>query len=100
MFLFRWIRRVLFLAVFAALVWWGASYKVNGRSLVQVAKGFVGSKNFDEGVKDLKMFFGGFLKSVGEELQEDVTEEERKQLESIIRKEVREKNGNTGNKKL
>lgn len=94
MFLFRWIKKLFFLAIFALLVWWGANYKVNGKPLYQVVKDFIGSKNFDEGTKDLKMFFGGFLKSVGEELQENVTEKERKELETLIKKKVRESDGN------
>lgn len=94
MFLFRWIKKLFFLAVFAALVWWGANYKINGRPLYQMAKDIIGSKNFDEGTKDLRMFLGGFLKSLGEGIQENVTEQDRKELETLIKKKVREENGN------
>lgn len=40
------------------------------------------------------MFSGGLLKSLGEEIQEDVTEADKEELEKMIQKKVREKNGN------
>lgn len=94
MFLFRFFKKLIFLILFAFLVWWGANYKVNGRPLYQIVKGFVGSENFDQGWKDFKMFSGGLLKSLGEEIQEDVTEADKEELEKMIQKKVREKNGN------
>lgn len=93
MFLLRLVKKLFFLAIFAALVFWAANYKVQGRPLYQVAKDIFRSGSFKEGMKDARMLVGGFLKSVGEEIQENVTEEDKKELDSLIKKKVREGNG-------
>ncbi len=76
-------------------IYWVASYKVDGKSLYQVTKGFVSSGKYKEGMRDIRMFLGGFLKTVGEQIQEDVTETEKKQLDNLIQKEM---SGETGKK--
>jgi len=101
MFLFRIIKKLIFWGLLIALIVWVAGRKVKGQTLLQVAKGLVASENFDQGVKDLKMFVGGFLKSVGEEIEEDVTDKDRKALDKMIHKKVKEdEHGNSGSKKL
>ena len=101
MFIFRIIKKLIFLGLFILLVLWGATYKVDGKTLYQVGKDFIASENFSQSVKDLKMFFGGFLKSVGEQIQEDVTEKDQKALDKIIQKKMKEdEHGNSGSKKL
>ena len=87
MFLLRFLKKLLVLALLAFGVYWFASYKVNGKPLYQTAKGFLASGNYKEGVKDMRVFLGGFLKTMGEQIQEDVTEDERKQLDVVIQKE-------------
>lgn len=69
--------------------YWIANYKVNGKPLYQTAKGFLASGNYKEGIKDMRVFLGGFLKTMGEQIQEDVTEDEKKQLDSMIQKEMK-----------
>lgn len=96
MFLLRWMKKLLILALVVVGFFWVAHYKVDGKPLYQVVKGFIGSDDFSQGWKDFKMFTGGFLKSLGEEIQEDVTEEDKKELEKMIQKKVREKYGNDG----
>lgn len=93
MFLFRFFKKLLFLVLFVLLLWWGANYKVGGKPLYQVVKGFFVSESSQQSYKDLKMLVGGFLKSLGEEIQEDVTKEDQKELEKLIQKKAREKDG-------
>jgi len=38
----------------------------------------------------MKMFVGGFLKSVGEEIQEGVTKEDQQRLDRLIKEKVNE----------
>lgn len=70
-------------------LYWIANYKVDGKPLYQTVKGFLSSGNYKEGVKDMRVFFGGLLKTMGEQIQEDVTEDERKQLDNMIQKEMK-----------
>lgn len=90
MFILRGLKRLVFLVVFVVLGYLAAHYPVNGQPLYKVARQFFTSQGFEQGMKDLKMFLGSFLKSVGEEIQEDVTEADRKQLDSLIEKQMEE----------
>lgn len=92
MFILRGLKRLFFFAVFCGLLYLAAHYPVKGRPLYQVVKSYWTSQSFETAWKDIKMFFGGFLKSVGEEIQEDVTEHEKKELDALIEKEVQKKN--------
>ena len=92
MFLFRWIKNLILLAVFAALVYLAAHYPVDGKPLYQKLDTVIGS----ERVKDLKHFFGGLLESAGEGLQENVTETERQKLEKEIYKSLKKKSSSEG----
>ena len=94
MFLLRWLKKLVVLALVAFGLFWAAQYKVGGVPLYQKAKSFIGSDDFHQSWKDFKMFAGGMLKGLGEEIMEDVTEEDKKELEKMIQKKAREKNGN------
>ena len=90
MFMLRGLKNLILLVVFGALIFWAANYKVQGRPLYKIAGGFIQSGNFKEGFKDMKMFVGGFLKSVGEEIQENVTKEDQKQLDNLIKEKAQQ----------
>lgn len=94
MFLFRWLKKLIVLVLLAFGLVWAANYKMNGKPLYRVAVDFVASPDMREGWKDFKMLVGGMLKSLGEEIQEDVTEEDKKELEKMIQKKAGEKYGN------
>jgi len=100
MFILRGLKKLFFLALFVGLVWWAAHYKIQGKPLYKVAGGFIQSGNFKEGWKDIKLFVGGFLKTVGEQIQEDVTEEDRKKLDSMIKEKAKQGAQNEPYKKL
>ncbi|MDO8526872.1 MAG: hypothetical protein Q7T03_04190 [Deltaproteobacteria bacterium] len=103
MFIWRLFKTFLFLILMALLLFWAATYKVKGKPLYQTAQQFLSSEGYKEGIKDLRIFVGGFLKSVGEQIQEDVTEEDKKKLDSMIHEQMKEgdQNGsNQSNKKL
>ena len=89
MFLLRFLKNILVLALIVFGVYWAANYKVDGKPFYQVVRGAFASGSYKEGVKDIRVFLGGFLKTMGEQIQEDVTEDERKQLDSMIQKEMK-----------
>lgn len=85
MFLFRWIKNLILLVIFAVLVYLAAHYPVDGQPLYQKFDTVIGS----EAMKDLKHFFGGLLQSLGDEIQENVTETDRQKLEKEIYKSLK-----------
>lgn len=88
MFIFRLIKRLIFFTLFVVLVYLAAHYPVDGKPLYKVGSSFFKSDGFGQGIKDLKLFLGGFLKSVGEEIQENVTESDKQQLQKMIQEQV------------
>lgn len=90
-FILRGIKTLLLWALLAAGLFWAATYRVQGRPLYKAVSEFVTGGNYKEGFRDLRMFFGGFLKSVGEEIQhEEVTDKDRKQFESLVKTKSQE----------
>ena len=88
MFLLRMLKRLVFFVIFVVALFWAANYKIHGKPLYEVAKGFLTSGGYKEGMKDLRSFLGGFLKTMGEQIQEDVTDDEKKQLDKVIKKQL------------
>lgn len=68
-------------------------YPVRGVPVYLVVKQYVAAKGISQGIKDLKMLFGSLLKSVGEEIQDDVTDQDKKELESVIQTEMQRHSG-------
>lgn len=68
-------------------------YPVRGVPLHLMVKQYVASKGISQGFRDLKMLFGSLLKSVGEEIQENVTDQDKKELESVIHKDLQKNSG-------
>lgn len=92
MFILRGLKKLIYLAILGVLVYLAAHYPVKGKPLYQVARNTVGVKGFGETLKDLRQLFGGILKSVGEEMQEDVSEQDQKALQNVIEKELKKEN--------
>lgn len=92
MFILRGLKKLIYLAILGVLVYLAAHYPMHGKPLYQAARDTIGTKGFGETLKDLRQLFGGFLKSVGEELQENVSEQDQKALQNVIEKELKKEN--------
>lgn len=86
--MWRLIKWVMFLAVFAAAALAITGYKVGGKTIQEHFKIITGSELVKEGVKDIRALLGEGLKAAGEAISEDVTDEERQQLEGLVREEL------------
>lgn len=93
MFILRGIKRLVVLALFGGLVYMASFYPVRGVPIYLVVKQYVTAKGISQGFKDLKMLFGGLLKSVGEEIQENVTDQDKRELESVIQNDLQRNSG-------
>lgn len=89
MFILRGLKRLILLCLLGGLLFLAAHYPVNDVPLYKKAKTFFTSQGFQQGWKDLKLFLGGLLRSVGEEMQEDVSESDRKALEKEIQNHLK-----------
>lgn len=88
MFIFRWIRTLLALIGLGTVIFWGYQYLQTDSPVKGKVEKFRKSPVFQEGVKDLKTWAGEVFKGVGERMQDDVTDDEKKQLDEILRKEL------------
>ena len=75
--------------IFIGLVFWGVHYKVGGKPLYKVAQDYIATGDYKEGFKDLRTFLGGFLKTMGEQIQEDVSDKDKKQLDKLIQDQLK-----------
>ena len=94
MFLLRWAKNLIILVLLIVGVWALMHYNYKGRPVKQHVQEFLKSEMYQEGIKDIRMLVGGFLETVGEEIQEDVREGDKKKLDRVVQEKI-----NQGEKK-
>ncbi len=90
--MWKLIKWLFFLSVIALIVLWVSGYKIAGKNISEHVKGIIGAKTYHEGVKDIRSLVGEAIKAVGDAISPEVTPEEQKELENVIKKEL-EKEG-------
>lgn len=88
MFIFRFIRTILWLIGLGTVIYWGWQYFEPQSPLRDKVNELKTSPVVKEGVKDLKTYAGEVFKGVGNKLENEVTDEERRQLDELLRKEI------------
>jgi hypothetical protein len=63
--------------------------KIGGKTVGEHAKFITESKFYKETIRDLRVIVGEAMKSVGEAISEDVTEEDEKALKNVIQEEMK-----------
>ena len=94
MFLLRMVKHLIVFVLTLWGLWWMANYSYQGKPLYQYAFTFFGSEKYREGIKDLRMLTGGFLKTVGQQIEEDVSDKDRKALDQLIQDQTKHQKGN------
>lgn len=90
MFIFRFIRTILWIIGLGTVIYWGWQYFNEDTGLKQQVQDFRKSPVYKEGMKDLKTWAGEAIKGVGEKLEDDdVTAEERRELDKILEQELK-----------
>lgn len=84
------IKWLIIIALIVFIVLWATGYKVGGKTVSDYIKGVVGAKTYDESVKDMRSLVGEAIKAVGEAVSPEVTPEERKELEKVIKNELKQ----------
>ena len=89
MFIFRWLKRLLVVIGIATVAWWSVQFVKTNSPARKKIEDFQKSSLWQEGVKDMRAWASEIFKGVGKKLdEEDITSEEKKQLDDIIRKEL------------
>jgi hypothetical protein len=88
--MWKLIKWLFFLAIIAAIIMMLTGEKIRGKTIEEHLQPIIGSKAFKEAVHDIRALVGEGLKTAGEVISEDVTEEERQQLTSVLKQELLE----------
>ena len=64
--------------------------KIGGKTVSEYFQGMLSNKEVSEGLKDVKVLVGEAMKAVGSELADEMTDEDRKALEKIVKVELQE----------
>lgn len=84
----RIIKWTIILSIAAVLYMKFSDYKIAGKTIDERWDALTKNELVKEGVKDMRAILGEGLKAAGEAISEDVTEEERKELDSLVKKEL------------
>jgi len=87
--MFRLIKWLVILAIIAAVVLAITGYKIRGKTIQEHARPVMKSKIVKEGIRDMRSLVGEGLKAAGEAISEDVTDSERRELEGMLREELK-----------
>ena len=89
MFLFRWLKRLIFLAMLAGLAYLASGYVPwHGRPAREHVKAFFQSTQWKEGVKDMRTWAGQLLQIAGKKMEEGVTPSDQKKLDEVFIKDL------------
>lgn len=89
MFLWRWFKRLVFLAVLAGVAYIAGGYvQWHGRPARDHILAFFQSTQWKEGVKDFRTWAGQLLQLAGKKIEEGVTPEDQKKLDEVFLKDL------------
>ena len=86
--MFRLIKWLFFLAIIGVVLMAITGEKFRGKTIEEHLAPIIGSKEFKEAVHDMRAIVGQGLKTAGEVISEDVTDDERKQLDGLVKQEM------------
>ncbi len=86
--MFKLIKWLIFIAIVTGLVLWFTDLPVKGKTFKEHVNEFKKTTLYQEGIKDMRALVGESFKAIGTEISGEVTDEERKELESLIKKNM------------
>ncbi|MBI2344401.1 MAG: hypothetical protein HYV02_08735 [Deltaproteobacteria bacterium] len=91
MFLWRWFKRLIYLAIFGAILYAASGYiDIHGKPARVYADEFFRSDLWTEGTKDLRTWMAALLRVASKKIEEGVTPEDQEKLNAIIENDLRE----------
>jgi hypothetical protein len=87
--MWKLIKWIIFLAIIGAIFLVITGKEIGGKKIEDHLGPILGSKVVKESIRDIRALVGEGLKSAGEAISEDVTNEERKQLDNLVKEELK-----------
>lgn len=87
-FLFRAVWNFFLYGLAAIGLWTVLMQPFHGKTIYRHVKDFISTPTYKEGVADLKVLVSGMLNDVSEEVREDVSSKDQKELQEMLEKEV------------
>ena len=82
------IKWLIFLSIVAIIALAITGYKIRGKTIEEHFEPVLKSEVVKEGIRDIRSLVGEGLKAAGEAISEDVTDDERKQLDRLVKEEL------------
>lgn len=90
MFLWRWFKRGMSLAIFAGVLYAVSGYvDIHGKPARAYVEGFFTSELWQEGTKDMRTWLAAVLRVASTKIEEGVTPAEQEQLDQLIESDLR-----------
>lgn len=90
MFLWRWFKRAVFLTIVLGIAYVvGGFVQWGGQPARDRVIAFFKSAEWNEGVKDLRTWFGALLQLAGKKIEEGVTPADQQKLNAIIEQDLK-----------
>jgi hypothetical protein len=86
--MFRLIKWLIIIAIIAGVAMWVTDYKLKGKTIGEWVAPVTESKMVKTGIRDVRSIVGEGLKAAGEAISEDITDDERGELEGLLKKEI------------
>ena len=86
--MWRLIKWLIIIGIISAVVLYFTDYKIRGKTVEEWSAPLMKSKVIKTGVKDIRAIVGEGLKAAGEAISEDITDDERQQLEGLLKEEM------------
>jgi aconitase B len=90
MFIFRWIKTLIFIAIIASITLFVADYKWHDKTIKEYVTDAYKSGLIAEGYKDIKTWIAEIFKVTQRVANEKLTEKDRTALEAVIKNELKE----------
>ncbi|MBI2974105.1 MAG: hypothetical protein HYY43_00695 [Deltaproteobacteria bacterium] len=90
MFIFRWIKSLIFIAVIVSVTLFVADYKWHDKTIKEHITGAYKSGLISEAYKDIRTWIAEIFKAGQHVASEKLTEKDKTELEAVIKNELKE----------
>ena len=86
--MFKLIKYLIILGIIVVAFFAITNRKIDGKTVGEHAKFITQSKFYRETIKDIRTIIGESMKAVGEAISEDITEDDAKELQKVIKENI------------
>lgn len=86
--MWKLIKWLILIGIIVGVILWFTDFRVGGKSLKERVEEFKQTPLYQDGIKDVRSIVGEALKALGEEISGEVTDDEREQLNNLIKENI------------